>query len=115
MYVVLKGQNKKGESWGFERFGDIWSGVIFKKIADHLGYAIASGYPIIWHAKASNVFTNLKKEASGIKINETFWEIIDTIELPDVASGCETIGIAAVGLPLIPKPGESERAMRIWA
>src|SRR3989304_8796386 len=81
MYVVLKGQNKKGESWGFERFGDIWSGVIFKKIADHLGYAIASGYPIIWHAKASNEFANLKKEASGIKINETFWEIIDTIEL----------------------------------
>lgn len=81
LYFLLMGQNKSGESWGFDRFGDIWAGIIFKKIADHLGYFIASGYPIIWHAKASNVFTNLRKEASGIEANETFWESIDIIKL----------------------------------
>ena len=81
LYFLLMGQKNNSESWGFDRFGDIWAGIIFKKIADHLGYAIASGYPIIWHARASNVFANLKKEASGIEANETFWEVIDEIKL----------------------------------
>lgn len=81
LYFLLMGQNAKGESWNYDRFGDIWAGIIFKKIADHLQYSVASGYPIIWHAKASNVFANLKKEAPGMEMNETFWEIIDDINL----------------------------------
>lgn len=81
LYFLLMGQNKNGESWGFDRFGDIWAGIIFKKISDHLGYTVASGYPIIWHTKASNVFTNLKKEAPGIEVNETFWEAVDALKL----------------------------------
>jgi len=81
LYFLLMGQSEKGKFWGFDRFGDIWAGIIFKKIVDHLGYKVASGYPIIWHAKASNVFANLKKEATGIEINENFWKEIDSIEL----------------------------------
>lgn len=81
LYFLLMGQGKKGDLWGFDRFGDIWAGVIFKKIADHLGYAVGSGYPIIWHSRASNVFANLKKEASGMEVNETFWQVIDSIKL----------------------------------
>ena len=81
LYFLLMGQNKNGKLWGFDRFGDIWAGIIFKKIADHLGHAVASGHPIIWHTKASNVFTNLKKEAPGIEVNETFWEAIDAVKL----------------------------------
>jgi hypothetical protein len=115
LYFLLMGQSNKGESWGFDRFGDIWAGIIFKKIADHLGYAVASGYPIIWHAKASNVFANLKKEASGIEINETFWEIIDAIKLggqdfqecySEIASKLSMKGIYWDVL---------KRAMRIWS
>lgn len=114
LYFLLMGQNKKGDLWGFDRFGDIWAGIIFKKIADHLGYTVASGYPIIWHAKASNVFTNLKKEASGIEVNETFWEAIDLIKLKgqnfqecylEIASKLSIEGVYWNTL---------KKAMRIW-
>lgn len=81
LYFLLMGENADGESWGFDRFGDIWAGIIFKKIADHLGYAITSGYPTVWHDRISDAFTNLKKEAPGIEINETFWEVIDNVDL----------------------------------
>jgi len=81
LYFLLMGQNRNGKSWGFDRFGDIWSGIIFKKIADHLKYNICSGNPIIWHDRASNALINYKKEAPGLKVNEYFWQSIDKIKL----------------------------------
>ena len=63
----------------YKRFDDIWFGIIFKKICDHLGYHITVGHPFIEHQKASNPFENLIKEAPGIKLNETFWETINNI------------------------------------
>ncbi len=68
-------------TYGFDRFGDIWAGVILKKIADHLGYAINSGSPAIKHLRASNVWANLRKEAPGLGINETFWAAVDAVPL----------------------------------
>jgi hypothetical protein len=61
----------------FDRFGDIWCGIIMKKLADIMGYRVATGMPYIRHERASNPFTNLKKEANGIEVNETFWEHVD--------------------------------------
>ncbi|MEK7158759.1 MAG: hypothetical protein AAB733_04275 [Patescibacteria group bacterium] len=81
MYFLLMGQNAQGEHWGFDRFGDIWCGIFAKKILNHLGGAIASGDPIIYHDRASNVFTNLKKEAPGIEVNETLWQKTEAVEL----------------------------------
>lgn len=65
----------------FDRFGDIWSGIIQKKVCDHLGWVMSSGTPYIHHDRASNPFTNLRKEANGIEVNENFWNFIDDIEL----------------------------------
>jgi hypothetical protein len=81
MYFLLMGQNAQGEAWGFDRFGDIWSGIFAKKILNHLGGAVASGDPMIYHDRASNVFTNLKKEAPGIEVNELLWQKVESIEL----------------------------------
>jgi len=81
LYFLLMGQNKNGKYWGFDRFGDIWSGIIFKKITDRLEYNISSGNPIIWHDRASNALVNLKKETLGLKVNEYFWKAIDEIKL----------------------------------
>lgn len=67
----------------FDRFGDIWCGIIQKKICDHLGWAVSSGTPYIHHDRASNPFTNLRKEANGIEVNEWFWEQIDKVCLTD--------------------------------
>lgn len=76
MYFLLM-----GKEYGIDRFGDIWAGILTKKIADHLKVAVHSGYPYIWHDRASNVFTNLEKEARGIKLNEEFWQAVDNVEL----------------------------------
>jgi reversibly glycosylated polypeptide/UDP-arabinopyranose mutase len=37
-------------------------------ICDHLGLGVKTGLPYIHHSKASNPFTNLRKEYKGI-----FW------------------------------------------
>lgn len=70
-----------GKGWPFDRFDDIWAGVLAKRVADHLGLAMVSGAPTVEHRRASNVFTNLKKEATGIEANETFWRAVDSVTL----------------------------------
>lgn len=70
-----------GEGQPYRRFDDIWFGVIFKRICDHLGYYITSGHPFVEHRKASDPMINLVKEAPGIKMNETFWEAVDGVKL----------------------------------
>jgi len=65
----------------FDRFGDIWSGIFMKKIVDHLGLIVTSGLPYIHHERASNPFTNLKKEANGLEVNEFMWEHVDKLVL----------------------------------
>jgi reversibly glycosylated polypeptide / UDP-arabinopyranose mutase len=84
-YHMLMGQlmldNGQLEKLPFDRFGDIWCGIIQKKICDHLRWSIGSGTPYIHHDRASNPFTNLRKEANGIEVNEWFWQRIDEIKL----------------------------------
>jgi hypothetical protein len=75
---------------GFDRFDDIWSGLLLKKIADHLGYYITSGVPFVCHVRASNVFCNIRKEILGIELHEHFWKHIAASEISstkrDIAS-----------------------------
>jgi reversibly glycosylated polypeptide/UDP-arabinopyranose mutase len=65
----------------FDRFGDIWCGIIQKRICDHLGWVVSTGTPYIHHDRASDPFKNLRKEANGIEINEHLWKFVDRIEL----------------------------------
>lgn len=93
MYHLLMGQMRRNdpaspdadapvlEKLPFDRFGDIWCGIIAKKICDLFGLNMSSGLPYIHHERASNPFTNLKKEANGIEVNEKFWEHIDRFSL----------------------------------
>jgi hypothetical protein len=69
------------DGYGFDRFDDIWSGLFLKKISDHLGLYITSGIPIVRHAKASNPFSNNRKEALGIHLHEFFWRHIAAANL----------------------------------
>ena len=64
----------------FDRFGDIWCGIIMKKIVDHMGRNVSTGMPYIHHERASNPFANIKKEANGLEVNEGFWQHIDAYE-----------------------------------
>ena len=75
------------ETFGFDRFDDIWSGLLLKRIADHLGLYVTNGLPFVRHAKASDPLQNLNKEALGIQIHEGFWRHVAAAPL----SGSTTI------------------------
>ena len=81
LYFPLMGEDHHGNRWGYDRFDDIWAGLYAKKVLDHLGFSVLSGSPFVKHEKASDPFVNLKKEASGIAMNEHFWKIIDGVQL----------------------------------
>lgn len=72
-----------GEAYDIWRFDDIWCGIIVKKICDHLNFLVRVGSPSISHSRASNVWSNLKKEVNGLEANEDFWEAIDDIKLKE--------------------------------
>ncbi|MEZ6036717.1 MAG: hypothetical protein R3F29_04510 [Planctomycetota bacterium] len=78
-----------GKAHGVDRFGDIWSGLFTKRICDHFGWAVNSGSPTVHHARASNVWANLRKEAPGMERNETLWQIVDqTVLHGDTVADC---------------------------
>ena len=81
LYFLLMGQDAAGNAYPFDRFGDIWAGVIAKKVLDHLGVAVWSGAPFVRHERASNVWANFDKEHAGIKANEMFWQWINSVQL----------------------------------
>lgn len=65
-------QAPMGPKVGLDRFADIWGGIEAKKDIDRLGMAVVSGFSTINHTRASNVYTNLIKEAKGLKMNEEY-------------------------------------------
>lgn len=58
-----------GEGQPIGRYDDMWAGWCTKVICDHLKLGCKTGLPYIFHSKASNPFTNLRKEYKGI-----FWQ-----------------------------------------
>lgn len=66
-----------------DRFGDIWAGVVAKIACDLNQWGVVTGYSTIYHSRASNVFTNLRKESVFLEQNETFaqeWQNPDTTD-----------------------------------
>ena len=112
MYFLLMGTHN---DFPFDGYGDIWCGVIAKKIMDHLNWGCRSGHPFVINKQESNVWKSLKNDSNSLPVNESFWEKIDSIILTsDTASGCYT-QIADVignwGHPYFQKLG---KAMKIW-
>jgi hypothetical protein len=69
---------------GIDRFDDIWSGILLKKIADHLSDKVCLGKPLVCHNKRPrNVFKDLRSELEGMAINEVLWKIVESSELDD--------------------------------
>jgi reversibly glycosylated polypeptide / UDP-arabinopyranose mutase len=104
-----------GERWGRDRFGDIWCGIISKKICDHLGYSVTSGEPHVYHSRASNMWVNLRKEVTGYEDNEMLWRVVDGITLTnDNVIDCYTELASKLKMP-----GDYwvnvKKAMYLWA
>jgi hypothetical protein len=67
------------ESNGLDRFDDIWSGLILKRVIDYMGWYVTTGEPFVRHRRQSDPFLNLRREALGIQIHERLWDyILDT-------------------------------------
>jgi Reversibly glycosylated polypeptide len=89
LYFLLMGKDHRQIAWPYDRFGDIWAGVFVKKVADHLGLAISSGGPSIFHSRASNPEVNLQKETPGYPVNEVLWRKVEAIGLSaKTVAGC---------------------------
>lgn len=58
---------------GIKRFDDILTGIEAKREIDKHGWAAVTGYARVYHERASNVFTNLENEATGMRLNESFY------------------------------------------
>lgn len=104
-----------GKGYEYDRFGDIWAGILVKRICDHLGFAIHSGHPAVAHQRASNVWANLRKEAAALEQNETFWLAVDNVRLTQTTFGACYMELARK----LPLEGEYwsklRRAMETWA
>jgi reversibly glycosylated polypeptide/UDP-arabinopyranose mutase len=105
-----------GEGYPFRRFDDIWFGLWAQLACKRLGWPIACGDPIVRHARASDPFANLVKEAPGVGANETFWRRLDAVALTaTTAAGCMAeFGAALAGDP-DPYFATLGAALRAWA
>ena len=70
-----------GKDLPLNKFGDIWCGVILKRICDHFGWLVTSGAPVVYHERASNVWDNLRQECKAIAYNEYWWRWVDAVDL----------------------------------
>lgn len=59
----------------YNRFGDIWSGLFAKRVLDAMGdVVLINGAASVKHTRASDPFTNIQREAPGLRLNEDLWQ-----------------------------------------
>jgi len=59
----------------YNRMGDIWSGLIQKRVLDAAGLnMVLNGMATVAHERASDPFQNLRREAPGLGHNEALWK-----------------------------------------
>ena len=68
--------------WHNDRHDDIFSGIFLKHICDHMDKSVTFGAPLCYHDKAQrNFFDDIRKELSGMELNEELWRYVASIEL----------------------------------
>lgn len=113
MYFGLQGQG-----YAYDRYDDIWCGIIAKHCLDRLGMAVTSGLPYIRHSKASNPFTNLRREEKAMRVNETLWKDVRDIH---VTGNDARTAMECIALNLSPNGVGTEyferlkEAMKVWS
>jgi hypothetical protein len=60
-----------------DRFGDIWSGYILKKLADIRGDLITIGKPVVTHTKAGSTIREIQVEHFGNLLENCFYPLVD--------------------------------------
>ena len=81
-YLPVMYQLQMGERVGYDRFDDIWSALLLKKIADRFeDVVVINGSAKVLHDRASNAYNNLMKELPAMAKNETVWEELMDVKL----------------------------------
>ncbi len=60
----------------FDRFADIWGGLVSQRTLMGHGYSFMNGGACVHHERASDAEVNLEKEKPGIECNELLWKHI---------------------------------------
>jgi hypothetical protein len=72
--VPMMYQLDMGGNGCYNRWGDIWAGLVAKRICDNLGYpVVVNTKASVQHSRLSDPFANLESEAPGYVINEKIW------------------------------------------
>lgn len=67
----------------YNRWGDIWSGLLVKRVADEMVYVcVVNGRASVVHDRASDPHVNLAREEPGHRINDGMWDNLVTLGLP---------------------------------
>ena len=105
----------------YDRWCDIWSGLVQKRVADACGLAVVvNGAASVRHTRASDTETNIRKEAPGYHIHAGLWEALDVLRPghPDVSrlSVTDTWMVATTQLAAhVERRGDAEWADRMLA
>lgn len=100
----------------YDRWCDIWSGMIQKRVADACGFAVVvNGRASVHHTRASDVEANIRKEAPGYPMHEGLWEALDVVR-PDTCDHVTAwrLVVAAMARHVTEK-GDREWADRLLA
>lgn len=76
-----------------DRFGDIWSGYILKKLADVRDDLVTIGQPLVTHTKAGNTMRETRVEHFGHLLETHFYRLVDeAVELVSPADYASMYG-----------------------
>lgn len=68
--------------WHRDRYDDIFSGLFIKKIADHLGFGVNVGSPVVYHDKFTrNLFKDVAVELEPVQLNEHLYAELSKMQL----------------------------------
>lgn len=69
----------------YNRIGDIWSGLIIKKVLDSIGAVmLINGKAMVEHNRASDPYNSLAKEAPSVYINDHLWDNLASPSVNDI-------------------------------
>jgi reversibly glycosylated polypeptide/UDP-arabinopyranose mutase len=116
MFFPMMGSDPEGKAWGYDRYDDIWAGILSKKVMDHLGWGVVNGSPLVEHRKRSEPGVNLGKERVGMQVNEDFWRWVEAVVLTETSvTGCYRELAVKVRFPRGGYFDKLREAMVIWA
>lgn len=107
----------QGGDYIYDRFDDIWAGVVSKRVCDEHGWGVVSGEPSVNHIKASDVMVNLRKEGSGFEANEKLWKVVDEVDISKHKNVTEQVRLISEGISSYFKKEYFEKlkeAYNIW-